>query len=189
MTTRCYPNRAPIGAPYPVGGRTFGPRTPRCVLADALQDAGRAWEAELLRSPDPVVFGSCVRTPHVADVAGELHRLLPEIAARGWPLVAWPGGAHDAVELVFPVQYDAHRVGRGTQRHQWAAADTGRVYAALRRRKPGKLRDPWQVRRKLVATGAAVAFEQLDEAGTPTAFAVGGGICAPIIEIPWPQSG
>ena len=126
------PNGSRIGAAYPVGGRVFEPNTPRGVLADALQEAGREWEAVLLRSAAPVALDDPVRPPGAADVAAEFTRLLP------WMFEVFPGAScwgisapgYDMVALV------GERGNAMTAPNcwwfRWPARDTGAAYAALR---------------------------------------------------------
>ena len=132
------PNMDPIGVAYPVGEQVFRTHTPRGILADALDDGGRAGEAELVRGPAPVVLADPVRLPHAGDVVAQLHRLVPGAAAGGFSLFSVPGGAFDAVHLADRAADVGDDSGR---RFRWPAAG-GRHPAGVRRPAVAEARPP-----------------------------------------------
>jgi hypothetical protein len=123
-------NRAPIGHPYAVGDRVFCADTPRCVLADAIQDVGRNWEAELLRCDSPIVLAQTIRMPHARDVAAEVTRLLPWMLSDGGSFFGMSSAEHD---MIIWVAADGDPMTTPAWLFRWRAADTAAVYSALRR--------------------------------------------------------
>ena len=148
-------NMGPIGARYAVGGRTFVRHTPRAVLADALQEAGRVWEAELLRSADPVVLADRLRLPHAGDAAVALAPVLPVVYEDGNRLEGRPGAAFDAVAILNPDGESWTETGWWMR---WPAAATPAVFAVALRLRRARRHGPLKVQAALAVLGIELEF-------------------------------
>jgi hypothetical protein len=167
--TEHLPNQNPIGAEYVLGKRRFAADTSRCVLADALEDAGRLPEAELLRSPDPVILDHTVRRLGVGDVVRELRRQMGSLCG----CVSVSGSFPDGCSEVHLDEWEPTPTGRFERtdrayRVRWPAGATDRVFVALHREASNSLRTSWELVQVLTETGVPMEIFRRVPAGEGT---------------------